>query len=79
MDDDYAGDRSSGSDSGGDSRWKDSKAAGGMRAAGSSLMKSGQSELNRSSGQGWSPVSFKRGGKVRKMKRKLKMRAKPRK
>ena len=48
------------------SRWKNSKAAGGLRAAGSSLMSSGEDEMDRASSDRITPVSYKRGGKTRK-------------
>lgn len=48
------------------SRWKNSKAAGGLRAAGQSLMDSGRDEMDNASSRGITPVSFKRGGKTRK-------------
>ena len=48
------------------SRWKDSKTAKGMRSAGASMVKSGQEELSRAASERITPVSMKRGGKVRK-------------
>ena len=44
--------------------WRDTKTAGGLRAVGSSLSSSGQDEMDRSSSI--TPVSYHRGGKVRK-------------
>ena len=55
---------------------------GGLSAAGKSLQSSGSQMMSDARSEEASrigPVSYKRGGKVRKMKRKLKMRAKPRK
>lgn len=60
------------------SRWKKSKAAGGLRAAGSSLMSSGQDEMDRASSMTISPVAYRKGGKIRKSKMRGKKRAKPR-
>jgi hypothetical protein len=76
----YDGTDASREDSGGSSssspqkstRWKDSKTAGGLRSAGSSLMSSGQSELDRASSERITPVAYKHGGKIRKAKRKMK-------
>ena len=60
------------------SRWKDSKLAGGLRAAGSSLSSSGQDMMDRAADERITPVSLKRGGKVRKAKMRGKKRAKSR-
>jgi hypothetical protein len=57
---------------------KDSGIRGGLKAAGKSLMSSGQDELDRAASERITPVSMKRGGKVRKAKRKGKRQAKPR-
>jgi hypothetical protein len=57
------------------SRWKDSKKAGALRSAGSSLMASGQDEMDRASSMSISPSSYKRGGKIRKKKSRVKSRA----
>lgn len=51
---------------------------GGLKASGKSLMSSGQDELDRAASERITPVSMKRGGKVRKAKRKGKRQAKPR-
>ena len=48
------------------SRWKKSKTAGGLRAAGASLSQSGQDMMDRASSSSITPVAYKRGGKVRK-------------
>ena len=66
--DDETTDASSGggSSSSSSDRWKNSKTAGALRAAGSSLSSSGQSEMNRSSNMSITPSQYKRGGKVRK-------------
>jgi hypothetical protein len=63
------------SSSSSNSRWKDSKKAGALRSAGSSLMASGQDEMDRASSMSISPSSYKRGGKIRKAKRKAKSRS----
>jgi hypothetical protein len=69
---DSGGTSNSGSNSGSSkSRWKDSKTAGGLRAAGSSLMSSGQGELGRASSMSITPSQYKRGGKVRKTEKAL--------
>lgn len=50
-------------------RWKDSKGASALGAAGKSMSSSGQSMMDRSAEEASSrigPVSFKRGGKTRK-------------
>ena len=60
------------------SRWKNSKLAGGLRAAGSSLSSSGQDMMDRAADERITPVSLKRGGKVRKAKMRGKKRAKSR-
>ena len=60
------------------SRWKNSKLAGGLRAAGSSLSSSGQDMMDRAADERITPVSLKRGGKVRKTKMRGKKRAKSR-
>lgn len=57
-------------------RWKDSKAAKGLSAAGSSLSSSGQDELDRAASERINPVAYRKGGKIRKAKRKI--RIKPR-
>jgi hypothetical protein len=59
-------------------RWKDSKAAGGLRSAGSSMVKSGQEELDRAASERITPVQYKSGGRVRKASRKGKKRSKAR-
>lgn len=55
-------------DSGSSTPWKDSKTASGLRAAGSSLQQSGQSQLEavREQAARGAVPSYKRGGKVRK-------------
>ncbi len=47
-------------------RWKDTGTARGISAAGSSLSRSGQDEMDRASSDRITPVSYKRGGKTRK-------------
>jgi hypothetical protein len=66
---DNGSDDSSGSSN---SRWKKSKAAGGLRAAGQSLSDSGSDMMDRASSDRITPVAFRKGGKVRKAKRKTK-------
>lgn len=66
---------SSSSSSGSGSSWRKSKAAGALRAAGSSLSSSGQDEMDRASSMSISPSQYKRGGKIRKAKRKAKSRS----
>ena len=46
--------------------WRDSKTAGALRSAGSSLSSSGQDEMDRASSMSITPSQYKRGGKVRK-------------
>ena len=60
-----ADDNSSSTDTA-NSRWKKSKAAGALRAAGSSLMSSGQDEMDRASSDRITPVAYRKGGRVRK-------------
>jgi len=48
------------------SRWKDSKAAGGLRAAGSSLSDSGRDEMSQASSRGFEPVKYRHGGRVKR-------------
>ena len=50
-------------------RWKNSKTAKALRGAGSSLMSSSQSA---SEDDRITPVAFRKGGKIRKAKRKMK-------
>lgn len=45
---------------------KDSKTKRALKAAGRSLMDSGDAEMSSAAGRGITPVSYKRGGKVRK-------------
>ena len=58
--------------------WRDTKTAGGLRAVGSSLSSSGQDMMDRAADERITPVSLKRGGKVRKTKMRGKKRAKSR-
>ena len=51
---------------------------GGLKAAGSSLMRSGSDEMDRASSERITPSSFRKGGKIRKSKRKGKRQVKPR-
>ena len=51
---------------------------GGLKSAGSSLLKSGQDELGRVSSERITPVSMRKGGKVRNTKRKQNRRSKTR-
>ena len=61
------------------SRWKNSKLAGGLRAAGSSLSSSGQDMMDRAADERITPVSLREtGGKIRKTKMRGKKRAKSR-
>ena len=60
-----ADDNSSSTDTA-NSRWKKSKIAAGLRAAGSSLTSSGQDEMDRASSERITPVAYHRGGKIRK-------------
>ena len=61
-----------------DDRKDSSGVRGGMKAAGSSLMRSGSDEMDRASSERIAPSQFKRGGKIRKSKRKGKRQVKPR-
>ena len=58
----------SSSDSDDNKRWKDTRTAKGLGAAGSSLSQSGKDESDRAASDRVSPTAygFKRGGKVRK-------------
>lgn len=47
-------------------KWRDSKAASGLRSAGDSLMSSGSDMMDRAADDRITPVQYKRGGKVRK-------------
>ena len=51
---------------------------GGMKAAGSSLMRSGQDEMDRASSERITPSQYRKGGKIWKSKRKGKGQIKPR-
>jgi hypothetical protein len=46
-----------------------------LKAAGSSLSQSGQDEMDRASSMTIAPVQFRKGGKVRKAKHRVKPRA----
>ena len=48
---------------------------GGLRAAGASLQASGQDEMDRASSERITPVAYRKGGKVRKAKHRVKPRA----
>lgn len=48
---------------------------GGLKAAGASISSSGQDMLDRSSSDRINPVAYRKGGKVRKSKRKAKPRS----
>lgn len=48
------------------SSWKDSRAASGTRAAGRGLADAGSRMMSEGSSRGFTPVQYKRGGKVRK-------------
>jgi hypothetical protein len=52
------------------SRWKDSKTAKGIRAAGSSLSESGKDLMDRAASERVSPVQYRKGGKVHKSRKK---------
>ncbi len=47
-------------------RWKDTRTARGISAAGSSLSQSGQDEMDRASSDRITPVAYRKGGRVRK-------------
>lgn len=51
---------------------------GGLKAAGSSLMRSGSEEIDRASSDRITPSQYRKGGKIRKSKRKGKRQVKPR-
>lgn len=54
------------SQSGTKKKWRDSKGASALSAAGSSLSSSGDDMMDRAASDRITPVSFKRGGKTRK-------------
>ena len=63
---------------GNDDRKKSGGIRGGLKSAGSSLMRSGSEEMDRASSERITPSQYRKGGKIRKSKRKGKRQVKPR-
>jgi hypothetical protein len=78
FDDAGSSDGDSGGNSGSSRTTGDKKKSGwrgGLSAAGSSLTKTGGDMLDRAASERITPSSYRKGGKVRKMKRKVKPRS----